>query len=235
MVLVGFPDVDENILKIIPSNKPTNHPTNHPDNYSVWYSHFPVDHRWIHFFGWDENASWNFSPSSRTSQTRENIPRYVLFRWIFLWVFQRWWDNNDTDFTLVHEICLKMLSFCKLENMAIRLLLTGASEGWSAPGTSSQGQSASGWSMMNLLALGFISMVSTTCRFCNQGSPVNQLMIIHGRVPWQVEIPSQQMSMEALMITIELYCTNCSGKRGQQLQLDWRRSWGGLLYPTGCS
>ena len=129
---------------------------------------------------------------------------------------------------------LKDLSLFKLENMAIRLLLTGASEGWSAPGTTSQGQSASGWSMMNLLALGFISMVSTTCRFCNQGSPVNQLMMIHGRVPWQVEVPSQQMSIEANDYYRALLY-EMLWEKGSQLQLDWRGSWGGLPYPAGCS
>lgn len=169
-----------------------------------------MDHRWIHFFGWDENASWNFSPSARTWQTRKNIPRYVLFRWTFLWAFHRWRDNNDTDFTLSSSDLLKDLSSFKLENMAIRVILTGASEGWSAPGTASQGQSAS-----------------------SQSSRVSQLMIIHG-VSWQVEVPSQQMSIEAndyyRALLYELLW-----EKGSQLQLDWRGSWGGLLYPAGCS
>lgn len=54
----------------------------------------------------------------------------------------------------------------------------------------------------------------------------------------QVEIPSQQMSIEALMITIELYCTKCSGKRGHSY--NWIEGGVGedcyiMLYPAGCS
>ena len=139
-----------------------------------------------------------------TNKGKHSQILYVLFRWKFLWVFQRWWDNNDNAFTLSSSDLLKDLSAFKLENMAIRLLLTGASEGWSAPGTTSQGQSAS-----------------------RQSSPFSQLML-HGSFPGRNPVPTNEHRNSNDYYRALLY--EMLWEKGSQLQLDWRGSWGGLLY-----